>query len=505
MQIFLSHIFEILTKHNVPFQNSTPDHVLPQEHPISAPETFAQQSQPQQILFLDTQGENTHTFMKVALPRRVSCVVLPLSNLPAFPDPIENTSLIFVEDVKYACSIVCKLFLKKIPHICAVTGSAGKSSAAFYGYKAARSHGYSAAYLGTEGLLINGSNFPLQQSNFTPRTTPTPTELVRIFNVLKKKNILFLFMEASAHGIAQHRSSWFSCSSTAFTCLEDAHIRDFKSVENIKKTKFSLLQQQNAPFAVHEPLKPAIESMKLSHLQHLTFGVTPQADVCLQGFCPKTKQVTFLLQGQTITAQTELLSTFSILNALCGISLFALALKDLSLLKKSLENFHEMPTMLGRMEKISPPDHPFTVLVDFAHYPSAVVTALTEAKRFLAPQGKIHAIIGGGSPPSQDDDFYRATARAIAQNAHHHYITMDNPRHIDQEHIAQVFLENCPSGTVHIPNRREALLTALKNAKAGDCVIALGKGNEDTISVKGETIYHNDRLILKELLQKEDD
>lgn len=500
--ISLRQIFQFLNNNNISYKDITNPSLNTDNFFISAPEIFAQKTQPQQILFLDVQDNRLQEYIATATQRRVACIVIPQAAQASFDKPLENTSLIFVESVKKICSALCQLFIHSPPkHVCAVTGSSGKSSSAFFGYKIALSQGIPAAFLGTEGLITANQQSTVGPADISaPRTTPSPPDMVRIFNLLAKKNIDMLFTEASAHGIHQNRTDLLKCTSTAFTYLGDAHINEFDSIEKIKDIKWSFLQSQNVPFAVHESLAHDINTYNLSHLPHIVFGSSSKAQLQLTDWNPQTQLASIRYNNETWSFSTQLFGNTQIMNVLCGVSMLALSLNAQDRMRTFFKEASNLGTFSGRMEKISTPKDPVHAIVDFAHHPSAIRHTLEEIKK-IWPHAKIHSIIGGSPPPAQDEQYYKATALILSELSHKTYITTDNPRWADPKSIAKSFLKHSSNG-VYIPDRKEALAQALNNADPGDCIVALGKGDESTITIKDQVIPHNDRTHLKHLLQK---
>jgi UDP-N-acetylmuramoyl-L-alanyl-D-glutamate--2,6-diaminopimelate ligase len=98
-------------------------------------------------------------------------------------------------------------------------------------------------------------------------------------------------------------------------------------------------------------------------------------------------------------------------------------------------------------------------------------------------------------------------ARAAAEVADQALFTADNPR---QENIESI-LDHMEAGVKdsrfrkryeRIADRRQAIAHALATAQPGDMVCVLGKGHETTQEIAGQFIPFDDRLVVREFLNR---
>jgi UDP-N-acetylmuramoyl-L-alanyl-D-glutamate--2,6-diaminopimelate ligase len=145
----------------------------------------------------------------------------------------------------------------------------------------------------------------------------------------------------------------------------------------------------------------------------------------------------------------------------------------------------------GRFQVVSG-DDPITVIVDYAHTPEGVATAV-ETGRSLS-HGRVIALIGAGG------DRDRAKRPAMGQavsSADLAVITSDNPRSEDPGEIAEAVLSGLPSGSNHVLeiDRRRAIDIAIDSADDGDVVLILGRGHEPVQDTGSEKIPFDDREV----------
>ena len=85
-------------------------------------------------------------------------------------------------------------------------------------------------------------------------------------------------------------------------------------------------------------------------------------------------------------------------------------------------------------------------------------------------------------------------------------ITSDNPRMEDPQAIIDEILEGVPDDTsckvLSIVDRRQAIETAIEQARPGDVVLIAGKGHEPYQIIGTQKIDFDDRIIAAELINE---
>lgn len=142
------------------------------------------------------------------------------------------------------------------------------------------------------------------------------------------------------------------------------------------------------------------------------------------------------------------------------------------------------------------------VVVDYAHTPDALARTC-ETGRALAGRNQLLVVFGAGG--GRDKDKRDPMGYAVGELADQAFITTDNPRHEDPAVIARALLAGCRRGGRAVPtlvaDRREAIFTAVRLAKSGDCVLVTGKGHELDQEVGGVKHPFNDVEVIQAALQ----
>jgi UDP-N-acetylmuramoyl-L-alanyl-D-glutamate--2,6-diaminopimelate ligase len=138
--------------------------------------------------------------------------------------------------------------------------------------------------------------------------------------------------------------------------------------------------------------------------------------------------------------------------------------------------------------------------VDYAHTPDALSNVLNTL-RALNPH-KLHCIFGCGG--DRDATKRPEMGRIAAELADEVTVTSDNPRNESPEAIISEIAAGIPENSTKVniePDRRTAIITAIKQSQAGDIILIAGKGHENYQEIAGIKHPFDDRAIVREFLQ----
>jgi UDP-N-acetylmuramoyl-L-alanyl-D-glutamate--2,6-diaminopimelate ligase len=148
---------------------------------------------------------------------------------------------------------------------------------------------------------------------------------------------------------------------------------------------------------------------------------------------------------------------------------------------------------------------PFVAVVDYAHTPDAVATALAALRADTA--GRVITVLGCGG--DRDPGKRPGMGAAAAAGSDVLVVTDDNPRSEDPAAIRAAMLagvdEVAPErrgDVLEVGDRRAAIETAVRLARPGDTVLVAGKGHESGQEAAGRTTPFDDRAVLREALSQ---
>jgi UDP-N-acetylmuramoyl-L-alanyl-D-glutamate--2,6-diaminopimelate ligase len=202
--------------------------------------------------------------------------------------------------------------------------------------------------------------------------------------------------------------------------------------------------------------------------------------------------------GRTWPVRLRLPGAFNVANAVLAAALLDAVGVDVGTAVAGLAE----TVVPGRMEPVDA-GQPFVAVVDYAHTPDAVTTALTALRAVTS--GRLITVLGCGG--DRDPGKRAAMGTAAARLSDVLIVTDDNPRSEDPAAIRAAMLTGVaevPEGRraeVHeVGDRRRALATAAGLAGPGDTVLVAGKGHETGQEIAGQVLPFDDRAVLREVL-----
>jgi UDP-N-acetylmuramoyl-L-alanyl-D-glutamate--2,6-diaminopimelate ligase len=220
------------------------------------------------------------------------------------------------------------------------------------------------------------------------------------------------------------------------------------------------------------------------------YGRNPDAEFYIENPICDGKNIRYSLQTETDTVEVcfPAVGDFHIENSAAAIACALLEGISPQTIEASVKYLH---TPTGRMEKI-PLDTDFSVYIDYAHSPEALEKALHSLRPLT---NKLTVLFGAGGDRDQGK---RPQMGAIAETlADFVILTNDNPRGESPERI----LDDIEKGMqkqnhLRIPDRRKAILLALKQAESGEILLLAGKGHENyTIDKNGKHAFSEKEII----------
>ena len=200
---------------------------------------------------------------------------------------------------------------------------------------------------------------------------------------------------------------------------------------------------------------------------------------------------------QELTVNLPLVGAHNVMNALAAAATaWALEVPP-EAIRAGLEQLAGVP---GRLERVEPEGHPFSVFVDYAHTDDALAHVLAVLRGLT--KGKLICVFGCGG--NRDRGKRPRMAAGVARYADVAWVTSDNPRHENPEAIIQEIMpgfEGASDCSVKVcVARREAIANALAKARPGDTVLIAGKGHEDYQLVGDKVLPFDDREVARALM-----
>ncbi|MEO1193471.1 MAG: UDP-N-acetylmuramoyl-L-alanyl-D-glutamate--2,6-diaminopimelate ligase [Pseudomonadota bacterium] len=378
-----------------------------------------------------------------------------------------------------------------------VTGTSGKTSVAHFTRGLWSSLGQRAASLGTLGVQ------PAVVPPLPGLTTADPVALHGCLSDLQAAGYEQVVLEASSHGLDQHRLDGLDVAAAAFTNLSHEHLDyhgDMASYFAAKARLFADLLRPDG-VAVLNADSPYYEELTVIARRRgqriLSFGNSGAANLRLLAQTPVAKGQTLDLSidGKEQRLLLPLIGDFQASNALAALGLVIGTGADPDAALAGVTRLTPVP---GRLEYVGQTAQGGRVYVDYAHKPAALEAVLTTLRPHT--KGRLSVVVGCGG--DRDREKRPVMGRMAAELADRGIITDDNPRSEDPARIRAAMLAGNPSLT-EIGDREEAIAAAIADLRANDVLVIAGKGHESGQTAGGVTLPFDDREVARRYLAME--
>mgnify|MGYP001492215000 CR=1 FL=1 len=418
-----------------------------------------------------------HTFISKAIENGAKTILVEKD-----VDKVEGINYFLVDGLREKMGIIASNFYgypQNQLKIVGVTGTNGKTTTTYIlesilGEK-------NVARIGTVEYKIGDEIIP------APNTTPSSLEIIKICKKALEKNIKYLIMEVSSHGLDIGRVNMLRFEAGIFTNLTLDHLDYHKTMENYylaKRKLFDLVKdKKNSIINIDDEYGKRY----LEYTNGISYGIG-QGDI--QG---EIKQIT--REGQEVTIKIfekeykinlRLLGRYNLSNLLGAIgAVKTLGLSDEEIISK-IPLIHGAP---GRFEPVKI-DRDFTVIVDYAHTGDALENILKSINEFKT--NRVITVFGCGG---DRDKTKRPIMGGIAEKYSDIVIvTSDNPRTEDPEEIIKDIVVGLTkeNHTIEI-HREKAIEKAISLAEKNDIILIAGKGHENYQVIGREKIHFDDK------------
>jgi UDP-N-acetylmuramoyl-L-alanyl-D-glutamate--2,6-diaminopimelate ligase len=384
-----------------------------------------------------------------------------------------------------------------------ITGTNGKTTTTHLIDSIFSAAGAQTAIMGTIGYRIGDEEM---EADFT---TPESPEIQDFLRRAVEAGGTSAVMEVSSIALDLHRADELEFSVAAFTNLTQDHLDFHGTMESYfaakrklfdgsigKRPGYSIINLDDPWGGV---LKEACDK------NVMTFGLEAGADITTDSRAFGLNGLHFVARtpGGELEIASPLVGRPHASNILCAIGVGLALGFSRAVIERGI---NQCAGVAGRFERVSVADDDITVVVDYAHTPDALVNVLNTIRAAQKGQnmgrGRVITVMGCGGDrdrtkrPLMGEESAKLSDLVIA--------TSDNPRSEDPLLILndiRVGLDRWGKNYELIVDRREAILHAIAQAKAGDIVLIAGKGHETYQILASGKIHFDDREVAREALQ----
>ena len=402
-----------------------------------------------------------------------------------------------------------------------VTGTNGKTTTTYLLESILKKAGGTVGVIGTINYRFGRSVTP------APNTTPESLDLQEILWQMAEGGTSHVIMEVSSHGLDLDRVFGCQFDGVVFTNLTSEHLDYHKTLDHYFESKQKLFSGSLAKggkkgrFAVTNLDDPRGEQIvKGIDLPVIRYGLNPSCDVTAD-------QVVSSFEGLSCRVKTpkgdfsirsKLIGDFNVHNILAAVSVGIGMEVPLETLKEGVEGLEGVS---GRFENVKNTKG-LHVIVDYAHTHDALERVLSGLKRIVGNQsgdhGKMITVFGCGG--DRDRTKRPLMGEVTGKYSDLAILTSDNPRTEDPLAILkevekglralpliqwrpdEIKLWRSKKGYLKVPDRREAIRTAIRLAQPSDTVLIAGKGHEDYQIIGKKRFPFDDRIEAQKALEE---
>ena len=372
-----------------------------------------------------------------------------------------------------------------------VTGTNGKTTITYLLKAMLEASGQHVGLLGTIAYQIGDRVVP------STNTTPGPLELQRYFAQMVGEGLPWCAMEVSSHALAQGRIEGLDFEAGIFSNLGSDHLDYHKTREAYAAAKRRLFEYVrpggyaiiNTDDAYGRMLAETIPGRSV-----VTYGMERPAKVLVRHVTCSWQGLSLVLDTPwgVVPISTTLLGRHNASNiAAAAATLLALGLSP-NAVRDGLAAFSAVP---GRLECV-PNDADLHLVIDYAHTADAMRLALLSLREMT--RGRLIVVFGCGG--NRDQTKRPAMGKIASLLADQIVVTSDNPRGerpLDIIHQIKAGFHPGFQQFEVVPDREQAITTALASARRDDTILIAGKGHEVYQSFENVCVPFSDREVVE--------
>ncbi len=403
------------------------------------------------------------------------------------------------KDPRKLLSEAASNFYKKKPkNIIAVTGTNGKTSIANLYYQILTLNKKKVAAIGTLGII---------SKKFTQKTNNTSIDPINIHQILEKLyklKINNVILEASSHGLKQHRLNNINFNTAVFTNFSRDHLdyhKTFSDYLNSKLILFNKLLKKKGNIIFDQKIFQAKKLKNISKIRKLKKYDFGNKNCFINILNIKNinnkRKVDFSIRNKKYSFTTSLIGMIQIKNlffAILAAYLSKVKIKDI------LKSIEKIKPISGRLEQVGNILNKSKVFLDYAHTPDALKNVILTVKEDF-PLSKISLVFGcGGNRDKEKRQIMGAIANRYCDKV---YLTDDNPRFENPKLIRNQIKKGLSKKKfIEITSRSQAILKSIKDLNSGDVLIVAGKGHETYQEYRKKIFFSDKSEILKAINKK---
>ncbi|MBI3255487.1 MAG: hypothetical protein HYZ63_00785 [Candidatus Andersenbacteria bacterium] len=316
-----------------------------------------------------------------------------------------------------------------------------------------------------------------EEVNETKMTTLPSRMVWKYLASMKEVGVTHVVLEITSHALDQHRLYGISLDGGIILNIEREHLDYHQTMEAYAAAKSKIISYLKKDASL------------------IGKGSDARVEKILQQAEKAGYKVVRFTSDQATSISVALPGDVNRENALAA----SLLARSVGITEEKIRNgIMSVTKVPGRMESVASPQG-FTVIIDYAVTPDALDRLYSFAK--AQSKGKVFGVLGACG--MRDRGKRPEMARIVKKYTDFLVVTREDPWTEPEEQIfsdLEKGLDKADNSWKRIVDRKEALKHVLALAKAGDVVVATGKGAETGMAIGHEIITWNEKKIIQEII-----
>ena len=373
-----------------------------------------------------------------------------------------------------------------------VTGTNGKTTIATLLYKLFTCLGYDCGLLSTVENQIAGRVVP------ATHTTPDPVSLNALLKQMVDEKCTHAFMEVSSHAVHQRRIAGLEFAGALFSNITHDHLDYHKTFDEYIKAKKAFFDAlPSSAFAITNiDDKRGLIMLQNTAAKKFSYSLRTMAD--FKGKILENTLTGLMMSVNDQEVHFRLIGEFNAYNLL---AVFGAAICLGEEKNAVLQCLSATDGAEGRFDYLVSPKEKVIGIVDYAHTPDALLNVLATIKKLRSGDEQVITVVGCGG--DRDKTKRPVMGEVACEHSDKVIFTSDNPRSEDPEQIIADMETGLNTAAkrkyIAIPDRKQAIKTAVGMANTEDIVLIAGKGHEKYQEIKGVKHHFDDKEVLSEM------
>jgi UDP-N-acetylmuramoyl-L-alanyl-D-glutamate--2,6-diaminopimelate ligase len=389
-----------------------------------------------------------------------------------------------------------------------VTGTKGKTTTSNLIARGLIAWGKKVAMFTTVNTII-GSH---EEENLLKMTTPSPWQVWEFIRRSKAAGCEYLVMETSSHALFYHRVHGLRYDVALLTNISQDHLDLHRTMENYVDTKLQLFKNLYKYGIRKEVRKVWVVNVDSEYASRFlskdivvdamhTYGVSPTASIRAENIEAKEMWLSFdvKMASNKFRIESKLQWEFNVMNILAATAVLISQRIPLETITKTMALVGGVP---GRLEEV-PNMRKAKIFVDYAHTEESLRSVLDTVRKI---EGTKRVIVLFGCTGDRDRTKRPKMGKIADTMADVVILTDDDTYSEDSLQIIREVTDGIKRREWEdfwiVPDREDAIRTALLMLHPGDVLLAAGKWAETVQVTQAWSIPWNDRKVIERILME---